>query len=83
MFKPHRPQNFVLAGKIVEHRGQLNPCAKWLLFTDIGLLLAFVVLLLIATKEEFPHRPQNFAPSANLAPQLGFVQATIPGKMLE
>lgn len=67
IFRPHRPQNREFAGSGEEHRGHGKESgdSPWL----------------TKTKLRFPHRPQNFTPSANRDLQL--LHATMPGIMLE
>jgi hypothetical protein len=67
IFSPQRPQNLAFIASGVAHRGHGNEFGTSPCETS--------------TKERLPQRPQNFAPSANL--ELQFVQATMPGIMLE
>lgn len=67
ILSPQRPQNREFCGSELEHRGQGN---------EFGVSPGLTI-----TNERFPHRPQNFTPSANREPQ--FEHATIPGIKLE
>ena len=67
MLNPQRPQKRENSGSVFEHRGHGNEPGD-----SPGLTI---------TKERFPHRPQNFTPSAKR--ELQFEQATTPGMRLE